>query len=140
MTMTMTIGTLAEAAEVSIATVRYYERRGILAVPPRSAAGYRQYDERAVDRVRFVRRAQALGFSLEEIEELLSLRVRDRRSCAAVEVATRGKLASVESKLLELRRLRDVLEGLAKACQERRTTGECPVLAMLEEGGGIDDG
>ena len=131
----MTIGSVAEAAEVKVPTIRYYERRGIIAEPPRSPSGYRQYDEAVVDRIRFVKRAQGLGFTLDEIEDLLELRVEDADSCAAVAEATQAKLRSVEAKIRELERLRAVLSGLARSCEERERTSECPVLEVLEEGG-----
>ncbi len=133
--MAMTIGTLAEAAGVNVPTVRYYERRGIIAEPPRTASGYRQYDEDVVDRIRFIKRAQALGFALDEIEDLLGLRVDDPAACERVEETTWAKLDSVESKIRELERLRTILRELARSCEERERTGPCPVLAMLEEGG-----
>lgn len=132
--MPMTIGALARAAGVNVATVRYYERRGILSVPRRTRSGYRQYTEGVVDRIRFIRRAQNLGFMLEEIEDLLALRVRDPEACHSVEQATRARLATVESKIRELERLRSILGRLVRSCEERETTDECPVLAMLEEG------
>lgn len=134
--MGMMIGTLAEAAGVNVPTVRYYERRGIIAEPPRTRSGYRQYGDHVVDRIRFIKRAQRLGFSLEEIEDLLALRVDDPVSCEKVAEATRAKLSSVESKIRELERLRGVLWGLVRSCEERERTGECPVLEMLEEGEG----
>ena len=133
--MSMTIGKLAEAVGVEVSTLRYYERRGILREPPRTESGYRQYDETVVDRIRFVRHAQDLGFTLEEVEELLALRVDNPASCDAVEQATRAKLRSVDAKLRELRRLRSVLGRLVRACEDREETSECPVLAMLEEEG-----
>lgn len=132
--MGMTIGRMAEAAGVNVPTVRYYERRGIIAEPPRTASGYRQYDEAVVERIRFIRRAQDLGFALEEIEDLLALRVDDPAACGTVEAATRAKLDSVESKLRELERLRAILRGLVRSCEQREQTAECPVLALLEEG------
>ncbi|HUF64568.1 MAG TPA: MerR family transcriptional regulator [Gemmatimonadaceae bacterium] len=131
--MGLTIGSLAEAAGVKVATVRYYERRGIIAAPRRTASGYRQYDDSVVDRIRFVRRAQHLGFALEEIEELVSLRVDNRASCGRVEAATRSKLDSVESKISELERLRATLKRLVRSCEERTKTVPCPVLEMLDE-------
>lgn len=130
--MGMTIGTVAGAAGVNVPTVRYYERRGIIPEPPRTPSGYRQYDEAVVDRIRFVKRAQDLGFTLEEIEELLGLRVNDPRACAAVEEATLGKLRSVDQKIAELERLRSVLRTLVRSCDDRQPTDDCPVLAMLE--------
>lgn len=138
--MTMMIGRLAEAAGVKVPTIRYYERRGIIAEPPRSRSGYRQYGEGAVDRIRFVKRAQELGFTLEEIEDLLALRVEDPTSCESVEEATRSKLASVESKIRELERLRAVLRGLVRSCEDRERTSACPVLGILEEDRGPVEG
>lgn len=134
--MGMKIGSVAEAAGVEVSTVRYYERRGLLAEPPRTASGYRQYDETVIDRIRFVRQAQDLGFTLEEIEELLALRVEDPSSCGVVEEATRAKLRSVDAKIRELERLRGVLARLVCACEAKEATEECPVLGMLEEEGG----
>lgn len=133
--MGMKIGSVAEAAGVEVSTVRYYERRGLLAEPPRTGSGYRQYDETVIDRIRFVRRAQDLGFKLEEIEELLALRVEDPSTCAVVEEATRAKLRSVDAKLRELRRLRAVLARLVRDCEAKQSTEDCPVLEMLEEDG-----
>ena len=131
--MGMKIGSVAEAAGVEVSTVRYYERRGLLAEPPRTESGYRQYDETVIDRIRFVRQAQDLGFTLEEIEELLALRVEDPSSCGLVEEATRAKLRSVDAKIRELRRLRGVLARLVRSCEAKESTEECPVLGMLEE-------
>lgn len=133
--MGMKIGSVAEAAGVEVSTVRYYERRGLLAEPPRTDSGYRQYNASVIDRVRFIRQAQDLGFTLEEIEELLDLRVEDAASCGMVEEATRSKLRSVDAKIRELRRLRAVLAGLVRSCEEKEATDECPVLGMLEEEG-----
>lgn len=133
--MAMRIGSVAHAAGVEVSTVRYYERRGLLAEPARTDSGYRQYEESAIERIRFVRHAQDLGFTLEEIEELLGLRVDDPSSCEAVEHATRVKLGSVDAKIRELRRLRGVLAALVRACEEKEPTAQCPVLGMLEEEG-----
>lgn len=132
--MAMTIGALADAAGVNVPTIRYYERRGIIAEPPRTASGYRQYDQSVVRRILFIRRAQDLGFTLQEIQDLLGLRVHDPASCEVVEEATRSKLRSVESKLRELERLRGILNRLLQSCADRETTSECPVLALLEDG------
>jgi Hg(II)-responsive transcriptional regulator len=129
----MKIGSVAEAAGVEVSTVRYYERRGLLAEPPRTASGYRQYNETVINRIRFVRQAQHLGFTLEEIEELLALGVEDPSSCGVVEEATREKIRSVDAKIRELKRLRSVLARLVRACEAKEATEECPVLGMLEE-------
>lgn len=134
----MKIGQLASLAGVPAATIRYYERRGILAEPPRTHSGYRRYDVETADRLRFIKRAQELGFTLEEIEELLALRVEDPASCAAVEAKTREKIRDVARKISELKRLEAALSRLADACTTRTATVECPVLEMLihEDHGG----
>lgn len=130
--MSLSISQLAADAGVNIQTVRYYERRGLLAVPPRTAAGYRCYPADAADRLRFIKRAQELGFSLDEVSELLALRSdHDPSACATVEARTRQKIAHVEAKVRDLRRLKSVLECLAAACAARAATAECPVLESL---------
>lgn len=131
--MGLTIGELATRAGVNIQTVRYYERRGLMPKPARTRAGYRQYQPDAADRLRFIRRAQGLGFSLEEIAELLALRVRNVSACGAVEARAREKVAVVEGKIAELQRMKDTLDRLAAACQAREPTSECPILEALEE-------
>ena len=131
---TLTIGRLATSAGVGRETIRYYERRGLLASPPRSAAGYRHYPPDAVARLRFIRRAQELGFTLAEITELLSLRVDDVSACSAVEARAREKLANVEDKIGDLRRIGDALTRLVERCDAREPTSDCPILEELEDG------
>lgn len=129
----MTVGEVASRARVNIQTVRYYERRGLLPMPRRSAAGYRQYPEDVVPRIRFIKRAQELGFTLEEIAELLALRVRHGEACHEVSDRVKAKVTLVRQKLRELEGLERVLEGLVEACERRAPTGECPILEALEE-------
>ncbi len=131
----MTIGKLAEAASVNIQTVRYYERRGLIPEPARTASGYRQYAPDAIVRIRFIKRAQDLGFSLREIEDLLALRVHKDAACEAVEQKARTKIAVVDQKISELRALRGVLVELAAACETRQPTGDCPILEALDTPG-----
>lgn len=126
------IGELAEAAGVPVQTVRYYERRGICVPEARTTAGYRIYTEATVARLKFIRQAQQLGFSLREIEELLDLRLHETDACAAVEHRVEEKIGLVSHKIRELTRLRRTLERLAQACLSREVTGECPVLEFLE--------
>lgn len=133
----MTIGQLAARAGVNIQTVRYYERRGLMPNPARTPTGYRQYTPEAADRLRFIRRAQDLGFSLGEITELLALRVRHVSACATVEARAREKVALVERKISELERMKLTLEELAAACAAREPTSECPILEALEERQGV---
>jgi MerR family mercuric resistance operon transcriptional regulator/MerR family gold-responsive transcriptional activator of gol and ges genes len=131
--MSLKIGQVAAEASVNVQTVRYYERVGMLPVPPRTAGGYRQYDADAVKRIRFIKHAQALGFSLREIRDLLALRVRHGAACATVERKARSKIALIDDKLRELARLRRTMEGLVASCHARKTTAECPVLEILEQ-------
>lgn len=134
--MPMTIGQVASNAGVNVQTIRYYERRGLISEPERTPSGYRQYPDDAVRRVGFIKRAQELGFSLNEISELLKLRVRSATACAAVERRTRSKIAVVEEKIADLRRMKHVLEQLVAACVTREHTGECPILEAMESPGG----
>jgi Hg(II)-responsive transcriptional regulator len=131
--MVLTIGQVATAAAVNIQTIRYYERRGLFAAPRRTPSGYRQYAEEAVDRLRFIKHAQELGFSLKEIQELLGLRVRHGAACDAVELKTRKKIELVQQKIRDLQRMKRTLERLAAACTARQPTEECPMLEALED-------
>lgn len=129
----MTIGELGKRAGVPVATVRYYEQRGLIAAAPRSRAGYRQYDVGAAERLRFIRHAQALGFSLEEIRELLALRVTDPASCRPVLATARSKLHHVQQRIRELQRMERTLASLVRSCETHAPTAECPVLAALAD-------
>ncbi len=129
----LTIGALADAAGVGRETVRFYERKGLLPDPPRTDSGYRNYPPESVERLRFIRRAQGLGFTLEEIAELLALRVDEVAACGTVEARARAKLTKVAQKLTELRRMKRALERLVDACRAREPTSDCPILEELEE-------
>ncbi len=131
--MTMTIGQVAERVHVNVQTVRYYERRGLLPEPPRTASGYRQYDAEAVRRIGFIKRAQGLGFTLEEITELLDLRVDPEGSCDSVEARAERTITRIEAKIADLERMRDALTRLAHDCRHRRASDDCPILVSLEE-------
>jgi Hg(II)-responsive transcriptional regulator len=132
MMRTLSIGELARAAGVNVQTVRYYERRGLLEEPPRRASGYREYPESDVARLGFIRRAQALGFTLTEIGDLLSLRVDPRTTSSDVHRRVEEKLADVEAKLADLRRIRGALRELAASCKAHGPVGDCPFLEALE--------
>ena len=129
----ITISRAARKAGVGVETIRFYERKGLLPAPPRSRSGYRQFPAHAVERLRFIRRAQDLGFSLREIGDLLALRVDEVAACATVERQARDKLAQVSGKIRELRRIERALESLVKACQAREPTSDCPILEEFEE-------
>ncbi len=134
MTTILTIGQLAKDVGVHIETIRYYERRDLLHPTSRQASGYRLYNREAQRRLRFIKNAQALGFTLHEIEELLDLRVSSKARCGDVQRKAETKLKHVEAKVRDLQSLATALRSLVRACQTRRTTAHCPILASLEEG------
>src|SRR5213596_1649390 len=129
----LTRGELAQQGRVNAETIRYYERRGLLPKPPRTPSGYRTFDREAVRRLRFIKQAQALGFSLKEIRELLSLRVDPRSSCADVRRRAEAKIADIDEKLRALRAMRRALVRLTAACAGRGPVSACPILESLEE-------
>jgi MerR family mercuric resistance operon transcriptional regulator len=129
----LTIGHLAKQAGVNLETVRYYERRGLLPRPPRSASGYRLFPTEAVRRLRFIRRAQELGFSLKEIGELLSLRVSRRTTSAAIRARAEAKIADIEAKIRSLESMKKTLRKLTNACAGCGPVAECPILDSLDK-------
>jgi len=129
----LTIGEVAKAAEIGIETVRFYEREGLIAEPPRRQSGYRQYPPETVRRLRFIRRAKELGFTLKEIGELLDLRVDPTRSCADVRALAKAKMADVEVKMFDLARIQAALTDLVRVCRGKGPTSVCPILDALDE-------
>ncbi len=128
----MRIGTLAQQAGVSVPTVRYYERRGILNQAPRSAGGYREYGPAALERLRFIKHAQDLGFTLSEIGELLALRLAPGTTAADVKARAERKIEAIDRKIRDLQRIEHALVHLAGRCHGgRRPTGDCPLLEAL---------
>jgi Hg(II)-responsive transcriptional regulator len=131
----LTIGTLATRAGVGVETIRFYERKGLVRRPPRPGTGFRVYPEDSVTRIRFIRRAQALGFTLQEIGGLLALRVTPGTDCAAVRTRAVSKLAIVEARLAELERIRGALSKLVATCPGRGALATCTILEALAEAG-----
>ncbi|HEU4585219.1 MAG TPA: heavy metal-responsive transcriptional regulator [Gemmatimonadaceae bacterium] len=129
---TLTIGELAGAVGVNVQTVRYYERRGLLPKPKRRASGYREYMASDIARLEFIRRAQALGFTLSEIEQLLALRVDPRTTPGDVHRAVEEKIEAVEAKISDLTRIASALRKMAASCHTHGPLGECPFLEALE--------
>lgn len=127
----LTIGTLAKRGGVNLETVRYYERQGLLAKPPRSASGYRLFPEEGVRRIRFIKRAQELGFSLKEIKELLALRVNPKGKSQQVRERAETKIHDIEEKIKTLRSMKKALSQLTSACCGKGSVGECPILKVL---------
>lgn len=131
---TMTIGKLAQQAGVGIETIRFYEREGLIETPTRTASGYRQYSEDVVRRLQFIRRAKELGFTLNEIKELLSLRVNRSVTCATVKRKAEKKIADIDAKLRTLRSMKRALVELTKTCNADGALDECPILNAMDEG------
>jgi DNA-binding transcriptional MerR regulator len=123
------IGSLAKRAGVGIDTVRYYERAGLLAPRARLASGYRRYGDLELARLRFIRRAQSLGFTLKEIRELLALSA--RRDVALVKRSAQAKLADVEKRIAALLKVRSGLAALVAACPGHGRAADCPILKAL---------
>ncbi len=127
-----TIGQVAKRAGVGVETVRFYERRGLIEQPRKRSSGYRVYPEDVVRRIRFIRHAKDLGFTLNEIGELLSLRPDPHGSCDAVKESAEAKVADIEEKIGSLTRIQDSLGRLIDACESRSETAECPILEALD--------
>lgn len=126
-----TIGALAKAAGVGIDTVRFYERERLLPEPPRRASGYREYAPESVQRLRFIRRAKALGFTLDEIRELLALSTDREHGVAGVRQRAERRAGEIEQRIRELRRVQRGLKRLIEACPGRGRLDACPILATL---------
>lgn len=124
----MTIGQLARAAEVGIETIRFYERKGLLDEPPRRASGYRQYPQAALDRLAFVRRAKALGFTLDEIAEFVTLARAPDGSCGTVRARAQARLADVEGRIETLHEMRARLAQLVASCAASSPDDACAFL------------
>ena len=128
----LTIGHLAREAGVNLETVRYYERQGLLAKPPRSASGYRLFPSDAARRLRFIRRARELGFSLKEIRELLSLRVSRRTTSADIRTRAEAKIVDIEAKIKSLESMEKTLRKLTRVCDGCSPVAQCPILECLD--------
>ncbi|MDY0329279.1 MAG: heavy metal-responsive transcriptional regulator [Thiomonas sp.] len=127
----LTIGELAQRAQLGAETLRYYERLGLLEPAQRTASGYRLYAPQAVERLDFIRRAQALGFSLAQIGELLALHARPEADMGAVRAIAAQRLAEIDAKIDDLQRMKQGLQTLLDACPGHGATKQCPILASL---------
>ncbi len=130
-----TRGTLSKLTGCNIETIRYYERIGLMPDPPRSEGGHRLYDDDHVRRLRFIRRARELGFSLVEVRGLLGLVDGGENSCAEVKALTLGHVRDIHHKIIDLRKIERVLEHMAARCDEGEVP-ECPVIDSLFQDGG----
>lgn len=131
MTLKLTIGKVAAAAAVNVETIRFYQRRGLLTEPPKSPGGFRYYGNATIARVRFVKRAQALGFSLEEVLGLLALE--ESNACGPTHDAAVRKLQLVEERINDLKRIRSTLKNLVQQCEAGPGAVCCPIIESLAE-------
>ncbi len=136
MSHAFTIGKLAKRADVTIDSIRFYERRGLIAEPTRTESNYRVYPLEAADRLRFIKKAQKLGFSLGEIQDLLELSHDPAASKADVKTKTEEKIIAIRGKIQDLNRILKALEQLDESCDGHGPIAECPILKALAE----DDG
>ncbi len=131
--MNRTVGWVAKEAGVNVQTILYYERRGLLPRAARSPSGYRLFDEEAVRRIRFIKRAQELGFSLKQITALLALQGEQDASCAEVSRMATSHLEDIEQKIHDLERMREALMPLVEACPGKGSLKMCPILESLDK-------
>ncbi|MFH5831483.1 MerR family transcriptional regulator [Halalkalibaculum sp. DA3122] len=129
---TYKIGEVARRADVNRETVRYYERRELIDEPDRRRSGYRIFTQKHIDQIKFIKRAQELGFTLSEIKELLALRIDHPDSCEEVQRKTEAKLKDVRQKIEDLKRIRTVLRELIDSCKGEGKTEDCVILRALE--------
>jgi MerR family copper efflux transcriptional regulator len=130
----MKINEIASAAQVSVQTLRYYEKRKLVAEPRRRPSGYRDYEPGTVDRIRFIKRAQTLGFTLEEVGDLLALWPDSTSACGKAEDRATQKLQSIDAKIADLQKMRGALLQYVSACKSRPSMDECPLLRALSKG------
>lgn len=135
MTSALTIGQVANLTGVSHDTIRLYERYGLIDEPPRALNGYRQYSMEAVDKLCFIQRAKTMGFTLKEIQELLSIHHSSKQSCGEVRSKARQKLEQVAEKLQELNQLKNALKVLIDDCETRQADELCPIFVSLTQRG-----
>ena len=128
----LTVGLLAKSAGVNVETIRFYQRKGLLPEPDRPLGGIRRYEPSILARLRFIKAAQRLGFSLEEVGELLELE--DGSGCREARRQAERKLADVREKLAELSRIEEVLADLVERCCAARGRVRCPLIAELYDG------
>ncbi|WP_419806188.1 MerR family DNA-binding protein [Terriglobus sp.] len=126
---------LARNGGVNPQTLRYYEREGLLPEPPRLDSGYRLYPENAVSRIRFIKRSQELGFTLDEIRDLLALRVDRQRDRGEVRRIAKSRLAEIDARIQSLQTMRTALEHVARNCHGHGPADECPILLAIDSAG-----
>lgn len=133
----MTIGILAKKSDVTVETVKFYEKVGVLPKPQKPSSGFRTYPSEYVSRIHFIKRAQELGFTLREVKELLKLKVDKKATCGQVMKKTDEKILEVEKKIKDLKQMKKSLEQIRECCEDgTQTLTDCPILECFETTGG----
>jgi MerR family mercuric resistance operon transcriptional regulator len=130
----LTIGKVAKEANVNIETVRYYERLGLISKPPRTESGYRQFPVEVVQRIKFIKRAQELGFTLLEVNKLLSVSDGKDYDCHDIQQFASKKLEEIEQKISDLEKIKSILYDLSKKCPGQSPLDKCSILEEFKEG------
>lgn len=131
---TLTIGKVGKQAGIGIETIRFYERKKLIDPPPRNDSGYRQYPETTVQRLRFIRRAKELGFSLKEIKELIEFSADPQATCGDIKQRAELKLADIYKRIDDLEKMRAALQVLLTSCSSNGTSIECPIMQAITGG------
>lgn len=129
--MSMTVGKLAASAGVGVETIRFYQKRGLIPQPARRGSGYRMYDDDVVARIRFIKNAQALGFTLTEIAELIDLEHDPRAKCGDLQERSDAKIGLIDQEIAALTKMRNELSQLSSACQSDQPLAECRLMNCL---------
>jgi Hg(II)-responsive transcriptional regulator len=122
------IGRVAKDSNTAIETIRFYERSGLISEPPRRESGYREYPGEVIARLRFIKRAKELGFSLKEISDLLALSRKGEKNCATVRRRAQEKVSQIKVKIADLKRIESALIQLGSTCETRKNSDGCPIL------------
>ena len=128
----MRIGQIANRAGVNVETIRFYERKRLITQPSRNTGGYRQYPHETIGRIRFIKRAKELGFSLTEIAELLSLQANPKATCADVKQRAETKISTIHERVKDLQKMKRSLEKLASSCKGSGPLDDCPIIDCFE--------
>jgi len=128
----MRIGQVAKHAGVNVETIRFYERKGLITQPPRPNGGYREYPKKAVGKIRFIKRAKDLGFSLTEIEQLLSLQANPKATCADVKQRAEGNILAIQERVKDLQTMKRALGNLVESCSGSGPLDDCPIIDCFE--------
>ena len=129
--MQMTVGKVARASGVGVETIRFYEKRGLIVQPERRPSGYRMYNEETIARVRFIKNAQALGFTLNEVAELIRLEQDSRAQCSDLQVRADAKVTLIDQQIAELQKMRAELTQLSSGCSSDQLLSECRLMNCL---------